>query len=96
MIAAASRLGGMGRPRNQPDLSDPRGQLGAYLRAWIDRHHAGDEDRLAKVLGVTPRAVRKWCEGASAPDLVKLDSLAKEMGFADWMKLAAAVSRHVA
>ena len=81
----------MTRPRTkEPDLTDPRGQLGAFLRHWIDKHHAGDAKRLADALGITPRAVTKWCEGESAPDLVKLAALAKEMGFDNWAKLGAA------
>jgi transcriptional regulator with XRE-family HTH domain len=79
------------RPRTkEPDLTDPRGQLGAYLRYWIDKNHAGDAKRLADALGISARAVTKWCEGESGPDLFKLDLLAKEMGFSDWSKLAAA------
>ena len=101
-MATATKLSGslkgpsVTRPRTkEPNLKDPRGQLGSFLRSWIDKHHAGDEGRIAKALGVSPRAVTKWCEGESAPDLFKLDLLAKEMGFADWTKLAAAVARHL-
>lgn len=84
------------RPRTkEPDLTDPRGQLGAYLRFWIDKHRAGDVSTIAKALDISDRAVTKWCEGESAPDLLKLHLLAKEMGFADWTKLAAAVARHL-
>lgn len=94
MIAAASKIGGMGRPRTKPrDLTDPRGQLGAYVEAWIDKHHGGDKNRLAVALGVSYRTVSKWCEGEHAPDLVTLNALAEAMGFDDWSKLASAAVR---
>lgn len=84
------------RPRTkEPNLKDPRGQLGSFVRHWIDKHRAGDVKGLADTLGISPRAVTKWCEGETAPDLLKMDLLAKEMGFTDWMKLAAAVARHL-
>lgn len=84
------------RPRTkEPDLADPRGQLGSFLRHWIDKHRQGEVKGIADATGVSERAVTKWCEGESAPDLYKLDLLAKEMGFSDWTKLAAAVARHL-
>jgi transcriptional regulator with XRE-family HTH domain len=79
------------RPRTKEvDLTDPRGQLGAYLRHWIDTKGRGDVKAVADATGVSPRAVTKWCEGESAPDLLKLDVLAKHLGFDDWSKLAVA------
>jgi transcriptional regulator with XRE-family HTH domain len=87
----------MGRPRTKPrDLTDPRGQLGAYVESWIDKHHGGDKSRLADALGVSLRTVSKWCEGEHSPDLPMLDTLAKAMGFTDWGKLACAAIRHAA
>lgn len=87
----------MGRKRSKPrDLTDPRGQLGAYVEWWIDRNHGGDKERLAKAVDVTLRTVHTWCAGTSAPDLCKLDRIAKAIGHNDWMALAAAVLRHTA
>lgn len=96
MGGSTSRARTVPRDRKEPNLSDPRGQLGAFLRQWIDKHHGGDESRLADAVGVSDRAVRKWCEGAAAPDLFKLDALAKAMSYDDWTKLASAVARFVA
>jgi len=64
-----------------------------FVRDWLDRHPNLDRDKFAESLGVSWRAVTKWCEGESAPDLVKLDALAKAMGLANWAKLAAAAVR---
>lgn len=87
----------MGRKRSKPrDLTDPRGQLGAYVEAWIAKHHDGDRQRLADALGVSLRTVGKWCEGEHAPALEMLDQLAKAMGHSDWGKLATAAVRHSA
>lgn len=87
----------MGRKRSKPrDLTDPRGQLGAYVEAWIAKHHGGDRQRLADALGVSLRTVGKWCEGEHAPDLDTLDQLAKAMGHANWAKLATAAVRDAA
>lgn len=79
------------RPRKEPDLTNPKGQFGAFLRWWLDKHHAGDEKPLATSLEVSERTIRKWCEGSAAPDLAKLDNVATAMGFDDWSKLAVAV-----
>lgn len=85
----------MGRKRSKPrDLTDPRGQLGAYVEAWIDRHYDGDKQRLADALGVSYRTVSKWCEGEHSPDLPTMNALAKAMGLEDWGKLATAAVRH--
>ncbi len=90
-MAGSKRSHSLSRPRTKEvDATDPRGQLGIFLRHWIDTNHGGKLDRLAEATGVSARAVSKWCEGESAPDLLKLDILAKAMGFADWSKLAAA------
>lgn len=97
MIAQANMVGSMGRPRTKPrDLTDPRGQLGAYVESWIARHHGGDRQRLADALGVSLRTIGKWCEGEHGPDLVTLNALAIAMGFDDWSKLAAAAVRNAA
>lgn len=89
--------GSMGRPRSKPrNLSDPRGQLGAYVESWIAKHHDGDRQRLADALGVSLRTIGKWCEGEHGPDLETLGKLAAAMGFDDWSKLAAAAVRHAA
>lgn len=86
-----------GRKRSKPrDLTSPRGQLGAFVEAWIDKNYAGDKQRLADAMGVSLSAVQKWCTGSSAPDLVDLDRLAKLIGLGDWSKLAAAAVRHSA
>lgn len=87
----------MGRKRSKPrDLTDPRGQLGAYVEAWIDKHHDGDKSRLADSLGLGLRTVQKWCEGESSPDFSTLNRLAQLLGHADWIALGGAVSRFVA
>lgn len=84
------------KPRAQTkNTDDPRGQFGAFLRDWIDRKHDGDESRLAAALGISDRAVRKWCEGANAPPLADLDRIAKAMGYSDWGALASAAVRFV-
>lgn len=83
------------KPRSQTkNTDDPRGQFGAFLRDWIDRKHDGDESRLAAMLDVSDRAVRKWCEGANAPPLADLDRIAKAMGYTDWGAMASAAVRH--
>ena len=87
----------MGRKRSKPrDLTDPRGQLGAYVEAWIDRHYDGDKQRLADAMGVSLSAVQKWCTGASAPAVTDLNRLAKLLGHDDWSKLATAAVRNAA
>lgn len=84
----------MPRPRGPTkNYNDPRGQLGRFLRAWIDRHYSGDESQLAKAMGVSDRAVRKWCEGAASPRLTDFGRLADALGYSDWAALAAAVVR---
>ena len=72
---------------------DPRAQFAAFLRSWIDKHHGGDEERLAKSLGVTGRAIRKWCEGASGPAFGDLDTVAEALGYADWFAMVRAIER---
>lgn len=87
----------MGRKRSKPrDLTDPRGQLGAYVEAWIDKNHAGDKQRLATAMGVSLSAVQKWCTGSSAPALADMNRLAKLLGHDDWSKLATAAVRNSA
>lgn len=87
----------MGRKRSKPrDLSDPRGQLGAYVEAWIDRNYSGDKERFGKALGVSKSAVFKWCSGETGPDLVKLNAMAQLMGLENWAKLAIAAHRNAA
>lgn len=87
----------MGRKRSKPrDLSDPRGQLGAYVEAWIDRNYGGDKKRLADAMGVSLSAVQKWCTGETGPDLERLPALAKILGFDDWAKLVNAAVRSAA
>jgi transcriptional regulator with XRE-family HTH domain len=93
---AQATVGRMSRPRTKVvDTSDPRGQLGVYLRHWLDKKPDPPEaiEAVAGVCGVTTRAVTKWCEGESGPDLAKLNLLAIHMGFADWSKLATAAVR---
>lgn len=83
------------KPRGETkNTDDPRGQFGAFLRDWIDRHDDGDESKLADKLKVSDRTIRKWCEGANAPPLGDLQRIAEKMGFADWSKLAAAIVKH--
>lgn len=97
LMRSTKRSATLSRPRTKEvDRNDPRGQLGLFVRHWIDKHHGGDKSRLATALGISARAVAKWCEGEAAPDLLKLDQLAKEMGFADWSKLASAAVKYTA
>lgn len=93
----AGTTGDVGKPRTKVvDPSTPKGQFGIYVRHWIDKHHGGDVERIAKAVGVSERAVTKWCEGESAPDLEKLALLADAMGFSHWSALGAAAQRHAA
>lgn len=95
MMTTNDSGGLMAAPRRTiKNASDPRGQLGAYLRHWIDTHHGGDASRLAKSLGVSVRAVQKWCEGSNSPAMADLGRVAEAMGFANWGKLATAACRH--
>lgn len=97
----ANKMGGhsnkgsdLNRPRTkQVDTSDARGQLGVFLRDRIDKRYQGDEKAIADAMGISDRAVRKWCEGESAPSLSDLDRLAKFLGYEDWSKLAVAAVR---
>lgn len=73
-------------PVNNPN--DPRGQLGKFLRAWIDDHYDGDESKISGPMGISERAVRKWCEGNAAPSLADFDRLARVLKFKDWATLA--------
>lgn len=84
----------VGRPKSAAsNKNDPRGQFGEFLYAWIAKHHEGDEERLATALGMTDRAIRKWCEGKSGPAFSDLDRVAKALGMADWTDLAIAVRK---
>lgn len=79
------------KPRSTTkNADDPRGKFGSFLRHWIDKHHDGDESRLASTLGVSPRAVRKWCEGTHGPKFERLDDIASAMNLGEWTDLAAA------
>jgi transcriptional regulator with XRE-family HTH domain len=78
------------KPRSETkNLSDPRGQFGAYLRDWLDRNHKGDEDAIAAKLGVSSRTIRKWCEGSNGPAFADLDRVAIALGFVSWAEVAA-------
>jgi hypothetical protein len=77
------------RPRDPVNnANDPRGQLGRFLRAWIDEHYDGDESKISEPMGISERAVRKWCEGNAAPSLSDFAKLAKVLKFRDWAALA--------
>lgn len=83
------------KPRSQTkNTDDPRGQFGAFLRDWIDRKHGGDEDRLAQLLHVSSRTVRKWAEGSNGPAFSDLNRIALAMGYSDWAAMAAAAIRY--
>lgn len=85
----------MPKPRGETqNLKDPRGQLGSFLRHWIDRHHDGDESRLATAMDVSPRVVRYWIAGTKSPKFATFNKLAKALGFSDWARLAVAVNKH--
>jgi len=73
--------------------TDPRGQFGEFLRAWLDQHHGGDETVLSDALGVSDRTIRKWCEGTHGPGFHDLERIAVAMGFADWTDLAIAIRK---
>lgn len=82
------------KPRSETkNINDPRGRFGKFLRNWIDKHYSGDEKPLAKVLGVSERAIRKWCEGSNGPTFESLDRVAVALGFEDWGALGAAVRK---
>ena len=88
-LTKAPRMGkARGKIKNQ---DDPRGQLAAFLRDWIDRKHGGDANRLAKSLGVSVRTIRYWATGQKSPQLADLNKVASALGYRDWSKLAAAV-----
>lgn len=101
MVSSAIKMGGSktgaamaAKPRSEPkNQDDPRGQFGAFLRDWIDRKHGGDEARLAEILDVSDRTVRKWIEGANGPAFSDLDRIAKAMGYSDWAAMATAAVR---
>lgn len=83
------------KPRSEPkNPDDPRGQFGPFLREWIERHHGGDEKRLADSLGMTDRAIRKWMLGDSGPAFSDLETVAQLLGFADWADMARAIVKH--
>ena len=92
MVAVAKQdRRAMARPRSAiKNVSDPRGQLGAFLRAWFDANPTRTDEQMAKAMGVSARAVRKWCEGAASPSVRDLDRLAKFCGMKNWGELAAA------
>lgn len=90
---AMSTVGSVNRPRTkQLDKSDAKGQLGLLLRDYLKKHPDAEE-RISSHMGITPRAVRKWCEGESGPSISDLDKLAKFIGYEDWGKLASAAVR---
>ena len=83
------------KPRTETkNASDPRGQFGAFLRHWIDKHLGGDEKRLADKLDLSDRTIRKWIEGANGPAFQDLDRIALAMGYSDWGALASAAVRY--
>ena len=79
------------RPRSKPKHpNDPRGQFGAFLRDWIDRHEDG-ERIVAEKLKMSRRAIRTWVVGNAGPTFKDLDSVAKALGFSDYAAMFAAV-----
>lgn len=83
-------------PRRKPteNMGDPRGQFGEFLRDRIEKHFGGDEEKIAKALGLsTGRTLRKWMEGVHGPAFQDLDKIAKALGLDDWYALTAAVKK---
>lgn len=83
-------------PRSRSDTKnsdDPRGQFGEFLRHWVDTKAGGQYGDLAENLGVSPRAVGKWMEGAAGPSFGDLDRVAVALGYDDWVDLAIAVRK---
>lgn len=92
-MSETSTMGAVNRPRTkQLDKTDAKGQLGLFLREYLSKHPDA-EKQIAAHMGISTRAVRKWCEGESAPAISDLDKLAKFIGYGDWSKLAAAAVR---
>lgn len=83
------------RPRDDVEnQGDPRGQFALFLRDWIDRKHGGSPQPLAKALDCDIRAVQRWMKGQNGPAFGDLDRVANALGFSDWAKLAAAVTKY--
>jgi transcriptional regulator with XRE-family HTH domain len=83
-------------PRRKPteNMGDPRGQFGEFLRDRIEKHFGGDEEKIAKALGLsTGRTLRKWMEGVHGPAFQDLDKIAKALGLDDWYAMTAAVKK---
>lgn len=92
-MSATSTIERVNRPRTkQLDKTDAKGQLGLFLRDYLSKHPDA-EKLIADHMGISTRAVRKWCEGESAPSISDLDTLAKFIGYDDWGKLATAAIR---
>ena len=82
----------MAAPRRTiKNASDPRGQLGAYLRHRFDTNV--DEAAFTKAVGKKPRTIRDWLNGRSGPGFGELNIVANALGLADWTALSAAVKR---
>ena len=92
----ASTMGAMSPRAKGPieNTSDLRGQFGAFLYDWLERHLDGDEEQLAEVLGISGRAVRKWMKGRGGPVFQNLDDIAVAMDFEDSAELLAEVKRY--
>ncbi len=79
------------RPRSNPKhQNDPRGQFGAFLRDWIDRHERG-ESLLAERLDMSRRSIRSWVVGDAGPTFGDLDAVAKALEFDDYAAMFSAI-----
>lgn len=105
MAGVAIRLGRVARPKGQTkNLGTPLGDFADFLRAKLDTdfRRRSDEDmndiraRFVKALAragykIGEEGVRKWEQGANFPDNLKLNQLAKAMGYGDWFALVHAI-----
>lgn len=77
----------------------PIGQIALFLLWKLERLGWSPEDfatRLDKagLKEKTHEAVRKWLNGSNAPRLTEMDTVAKVLGYTDWVAFVLAVGKY--
>lgn len=59
-------------------------RFAAWLKDWIDNHHAWDARKLAETMDVSESVISKWKKGLNLPDAMMLMRLAQATGEDHW------------